>query len=436
MKVLVIGGGGREHALVWKLAQSPRVSRIFCAPGNAGIAELAQCVEIKPTDLESLAAFAATRRIALTVVGPEAPLCAGIVDVFESRGLKIFGPNKAAARLEGSKAFCKEILLKSNVPTAAAGIFSSAEAARDYIRKQGAPIVVKADGLAAGKGVVVAKSVEEAETAVAEIMEKRIFGDAGARVVIEECLEGEEASVMALVDGTTVKMLEPSQDHKRVLDGDTGPNTGGMGAYSPTSAVGEDSMNAVREIFARTLAGLRAENIEFKGVLYAGLMMTATGPKVLEFNARFGDPETQAVVPRMDFDLFDAMNAVVEGRLADFELKWKREAAACVVLASGGYPGDFARGKIITGLQEAAQLANVVVFHAGTKRALGNGKSPAVITDGGRVLGVTALSGDLKDALRRAYHAIGKIHFEGMQFRRDIGWREVRRASGCKNVGA
>lgn len=423
MKVLVIGNGGREHALVWKLAQSPRVSKIFCSPGNAGIFEQAQCVDIKPTDLGKLAAFAETERIDLTVVGPEAPLCAGIVDLFQSRGLRIFGPNKAAARMEGSKVFCKEILMKHKIPTAEAGIFSDANAARNYIRKKGAPIVVKADGLAAGKGVVVAKTVEEAEQAVADIMEKKIFGDAGQRVVVEECLEGEEASVMALVDGQSFKILEPSQDHKRVFDGDRGPNTGGMGAYSPTSVVGADSRDAVREIFSRTLEGLRAEGIEFKGVLYAGLMMTADGAKVLEFNARFGDPETQVVVPRMDFDLFEAMNAVVDGRLASFETKWKREAAACVVLASGGYPGEFAKGKIITGLQDAAQLPNVIVFHAGTKRVDGG----AVATDGGRVLGVTALSGDIKDALRRAYHAIGKISFEGMQFRRDIGWREVKR---------
>ncbi len=423
MKVLVIGGGGREHALVWKLAQSPRVSKIFGAPGNAGIAELAECVEIKATDLRKLAAFAQKEQMGLTVVGPEAPLCAGIVDLFESRGLKIFGPNKAAARLEGSKVFCKEILLKSKVPTAEAGIFSDASAARDYLRKKGAPIVVKADGLAAGKGVIVAKTVEAAQQAVAEIMEKKVFGDAGRTVVIEECLEGEEASLMALCDGKSVRVLEPSQDHKRVFDGDKGPNTGGMGAYSPTSTVDAEGMKQAQEIFARTLAGLRAEGVEFKGVLYAGLMMTAAGAKVLEFNARFGDPETQVVVPRMDFDLFDAMNAVADGRLADFEMKWKREAAVCVVLASGGYPGEFARGKGIAGLQDAMRLPNVVVFHAGTK----SGDDRAVVTDGGRVLGVTAFSGDIKDALRRAYHAIGKISFEGMQFRRDIGWREVKR---------
>jgi phosphoribosylamine--glycine ligase len=423
MKVLVIGGGGREHALVWKLAQSPRVSKIFCAPGNAGIAGLAQCADIKATDLEALAAYAHKQRIDLTVVGPEAPLCAGIVDLFETRGLKIFGPNKAAARLEGSKVFCKQMLLKFGVPTAEAGIFSDANAARDFIRKRGAPIVVKADGLAAGKGVVVAKTVEEAERAVVEIMEKKVFGDAGRRVVIEECLEGEEASVMALVDGKSFKILEPSQDHKRALDGDRGPNTGGMGAYSPTSAVDEAAMDEAREIFARTLAGLRSEGLSYKGVLYAGLMMTANGAKVLEFNARFGDPETQVVVPRMNFDLFDAMNAVADGRLEALELKWKREAAACVVLASGGYPGEFAKGKQITGLREAAQLSNVIVFHAGTKR----GAHDAVVTDGGRVLAVTALNGDVRGALRRAYQAIEKISFEGMHFRRDIGWREVQR---------
>jgi phosphoribosylamine--glycine ligase len=345
------------------------------------------------------------------------------VDLFETRGLKIFGPNKAAARLEGSKVFCKQMLLKFGVPTAEAGIFSDANAARDFIRKRGAPIVVKADGLAAGKGVVVAKTVEEAERAVVEIMEKKVFGDAGRRVVIEECLEGEEASVMALVDGKSFKILEPSQDHKRALDGDRGPNTGGMGAYSPTSAVDEAAMDEAREIFARTLAGLRSEGLSYKGVLYAGLMMTANGAKVLEFNARFGDPETQVVVPRMNFDLFDAMNAVADGRLEALELKWKREAAACVVLASGGYPGEFAKGKQITGLREAAQLSNVIVFHAGTKR----GAHDAVVTDGGRVLAVTALNGDVRGALRRAYQAIEKISFEGMHFRRDIGWREVQR---------
>jgi phosphoribosylamine--glycine ligase len=379
MNVLVIGSGGREHALVWKLAQSPGVEKIFCAPGNAGIADQAQCVPIKPTDLETLAAFAANEKVGLTVVGPEAPLCAGIADLFQSRGLRIFGPNKAAARIEGSKVFCKRLLLKYKIPTAAAEIFSDAAEARAFVsRNRGRPMVVKADGLAAGKGVVVATSTEEAQQAVAAIMEKKVFGEAGREVVIEECLEGEEASVMALTDGKTVKVLAASQDHKRVFDGDQGPNTGGMGAYSPASVVNESNRSVIDGIFSRVLSGLHSEGIEYRGVLYAGLMLTANGPKVLEFNARLGDPETQVVVPRMDFDLLEAMQAAVDGRLADFEMAWRRQTAVCVVLASGGYPGEFEKGKEIRGLREAAQLDNVVLFHAGTRRDSGQS---AVVTE-------------------------------------------------------
>ena len=422
MKILVIGGGGREHALVWKLSQSDRVTQLFCAPGNAGIAEQAECAPISATDIEKLVAFASEKRIDLTIVGPEAPLCAGIVDVFRAKGLRILGPSKAAAQLEGSKVFSKQLLLKYNVPTAAAESFDNAAAARARIRKFGAPVVVKADGLAAGKGVIVAQSVAEAEQAVEEIIVKRAFGEAGARVIVEECLQGEEVSVMALVSGRTVKVLATAQDHKRVFDGDRGPNTGGMGAYSPTPVVTGELSGRIHEIFHRTLAGLAAEGIEYRGVLYAGLMLTADGPKVLEFNCRFGDPETQVVAPRMDFDLVDAAVATADGKLDAMELRWKSEAAVCVVLAAGGYPGHYEKGKPIAGLKEAARLTNVCVFHAGTKL----GANGAVVTDGGRVLGVTALGDGIEDATRRAYDAVKRIQFDGMQHRKDIAARALR----------
>ncbi len=423
MRILVIGGGGREHALVWKLAQSKRVTKLFCAPGNPGIAELAECVPIAVTDIDRLAAFASENKIDLTIVGPEVPLCAGIADVFRAGGLRIFGPTRRAAQLEGSKVFCKRLLLKSGVPTARAEIFENAPAARAYVHKCGAPIVVKADGLAAGKGVSVAASVAEAEQAIVDIMERRVFGDAGAQVVIEECLRGEEASVMALVDGKSFRVLAPAQDHKRVFDGDRGPNTGGMGAYSPTPAVTESLSGDIDEIFSRTLHGLQAEGIEYRGVLYAGLMLTKDGLKVLEFNCRFGDPETQAVVPRMDFDLAHAAQATADGQLDKVELKWKPEPAVCVVMASGGYPGQFERGRPIEGLKEAAELANVTVFHAGTKR----GATGQIVTDGGRVLGVTALGANVEQAARRAYEAVERIHFDGAHFRRDIAARALRK---------
>ncbi|HUI06415.1 MAG TPA: phosphoribosylamine--glycine ligase [Verrucomicrobiae bacterium] len=423
MRILVVGSGGREHALVWKIAQSPHVTRLVCAPGNPGIADLAECVPIAATDVDRLAAFARENEIDLTVVGPEAPLCAGIADVFQSGGLRVFGPTRRAAQLEGSKVFCKRMLLKCGIPTAHADVFADAQRARDYLRQCGAPIVVKADGLAAGKGVVVARTIAEADQAIAEIMERRVFGDAGAQVVIEECLTGEEASVMALVDGATVRVLASSQDHKRAWDGDRGPNTGGMGAYSPTPAVGAELSGAIDDIFTRTLEGLRAEGIEYRGVLYAGLMLTNDGPKVLEFNCRFGDPETQAVVPRMDFDLASAASATADGRLGELELKWKPEPAVCVVMASGGYPGTFERGRPIEGLKAASELANVTVFHAGTKRGAGGG----IVTDGGRVLGVTALGADVERAARRAYEAVERIHFDGGYFRRDIAARAIRK---------
>jgi phosphoribosylamine--glycine ligase len=423
MKILVIGNGGREHALVWKIAQSQRVTKLFCAPGNAGIADLAECVPIPATDIDALAAFAAEHKIDLTIVGPEAPLCAGIVDVFQTRGLRIFGPNKRAARLEGSKVFTKQILLKYNVPTATAAIFDDADAARAHLRKVGAPIVVKADGLAAGKGVIVASSVEEAEQAIVNIMQEKVFGAAGAHVVIEECLRGEELSVMALVDGKSFQTLASAQDHKRALDGDHGPNTGGMGAYSPTPVLDKKLEAQVADIFQRTLVGLQAEGIEYHGVLYAGLMITERGPQVLEFNCRFGDPETQVVLPRLESDLVYAMEATIDGSLDRLNLAWKTDAAVCVVMAAGGYPGPYERGQPIAGLKQAAKSDNVCVFHAGTRRH----DDGRVVTDGGRVLGVTGLGDTVENAARRAYEAVEQIHFDGAHFRRDIAARAMRK---------
>ncbi|MGD1019025.1 MAG: phosphoribosylamine--glycine ligase [Verrucomicrobiia bacterium] len=423
MKILVIGNGGREHALVWKIAQSRRVTKLFCAPGNAGIADLAECVPIAATEIASLAAFAAGEKIDLTIVGPEAPLCAGIVDIFQTCHLRIFGPNQRAAQLEGSKVFTKQILLKYNVPTATAAVFDSADAARAHLRKVGAPIVVKADGLAAGKGVIVASSVEEAERAVGEIMEKKVFGSAGAQIVIEECLRGEELSVMALVDSKSFQTLASAQDHKRALDGDRGPNTGGMGAYSPTPVLDKKLDAPVADIFQRTLAGLRAEGIEYRGVLYAGLMITERGPQVLEFNCRFGDPETQVVLPRLESDLVDAMDATIDGSLDRLKLVWKTDAAVCVVMAAGGYPGQYKRGQPIAGLKQAANSDNVCVFHAGTRQD-DDGRT---VTDGGRVLGVTGLGDTIENAARRAYEAVEQIRFDGAHFRRDIAARAARK---------
>jgi phosphoribosylamine--glycine ligase len=423
MKILVVGNGGREHALVWKLAQSQRVTKLFCAPGNAGIADLAECVPIPATDIDALAAFAAEQKIDLTIVGPEAPLCAGIVDAFQARALRIFGPNKRAAQLEGSKVFSKQILLKYSMPTAAAAIFDSANAARAHLRKVGAPIVVKADGLAAGKGVTVASSIEEAERAIVEIMEQKIFGAAGAQVVIEECLRGEELSVMALVDGASFRMLASAQDHKRALDGDRGPNTGGMGAYSPTPVLDKKLDAQVADIFQRTLAGLQAEGIEYRGALYAGLMITERGPQVLEFNCRFGDPETQVVLPRLESDLVDAVEATINGSLDKLELAWTSDAAVCVVLAARGYPGPYERGQPIAGLKQAANSDKVCLFHAGTRRNV-DGQT---VTDGGRVLGVTGMGNTIETAARRAYQAVQQIHFDGAHFRRDIAARATRK---------
>lgn len=422
MKVLVIGSGGREHALVWKLAQSPKVEKVYGAPGNPGIAQIGECVNISPTDIKGLADFAEKEGIDLTVVGPEAPLVAGIVDEFESRGLKIFGPSKEAAKLEGSKAFSKEMMKKYGVPTADFEVFDDPEKAKEYIKEKGAPIVVKADGLAAGKGVVVAQSVEEAIEAIDKIMIEKVFGDAGNKVVVEDCLVGEEASYLVVTDGENFIPLATAQDHKAVFDGDKGPNTGGMGAYSPAPVLSKEMEKEVQEkVIKPILRGMREEGHPFKGILYAGLMITEEGPKVLEFNVRFGDPEAQIILRRLKTDLVDVCQSVIEGKLID-SLEWIPETAICVVLASKGYPGKYEKGKVITGIEEAEKIDNVVVFHAGT--AIKDGK---LVTNGGRVLNVTALGKDIVEARENVYKAIEKIHFDGMHYRKDIGLKALKR---------
>ncbi len=424
MKVLVVGSGGREHALVWKIAQSPLVDKIYCAPGNAGTAELAENVAIKADDLQALKEFALKNKIDLTVVGPEAPLVAGIVNLFEKEGLRVFGPRSEAARIEGSKVFCKQIMAKYDVPTAQSGIFTKAAEAIAYINEMGAPIVVKADGLAAGKGVIVAQTKDEAIEAVKLIMEKKEFGSAGEKVVIEECLVGEEASIIAFTDGKSIVPLASSQDHKRIFDNDQGPNTGGMGAYSPAPVVTDRLMEQIDvEILKPFVAGLRQEGIVYKGVLYAGVMVTKQGPKVLEFNARFGDPETQPILMRMKSDIVPIFEAIIDGKLDDREILWDERAAVCVVLAAGGYPGKYEKGKPISGLDKIDQLDDVMVFHAGTGY-----EGRGVVTAGGRVLGVTALGDGIKFAVDKAYRAVKMIKFDGMQYRKDIGKKALKHA--------
>ncbi|MBN1558226.1 MAG: phosphoribosylamine--glycine ligase [Lentisphaerae bacterium] len=416
MKILIVGGGGREHALAWKCASDDGAAALYCAPGNAGTAALATNVPLNADDVDGLARWAAEQRPDLTVVGPEAPLCAGLTDRLEAEGLRVFGPTAAAARLEGSKAFAKEIMQAAGTPTAAAQRFTDAGRARQYVRETGAPVVIKADGLAAGKGVIVCDTVEAAEDAVDRVLTERAFGAAGSCLLVEECLTGEEVSILALVDGEHVQLLASSQDHKRVFNNDEGPNTGGMGAYSPAPAAGEALWPVIREqVFDRTLAELKRRGIAYKGVLYAGLMLTADGPKVLEYNCRFGDPETQAILPRVAGGLVPALNACIDGTLDRTPLAWRDEACVCVVMASGGYPGRYRKGCVITGLNEADALEDVVVFHAGTRLQDGD-----TVTAGGRVLGVTALGAALEDAVRRAYYAISKITFDQAQYRTDI----------------
>ncbi len=425
MKVLVVGAGGREHALVWKLTQSPAVTKLYAAPGNAGIAGLAECVDLSVSEVRRLAEFAERHRIDLTVVGPELPLTLGIVEEFERRGLRIFGPGREAAALEGSKVFAKRFMKRHGIPTGFHQAFDRPEDARRYIREVGAPIVVKADGLAAGKGAIVCPTVEEALDAVGMIMEARAFGDAGNQVVVEEFLRGEEASFLAFTDGTTVLPLASSQDHKAVFDEDRGPNTGGMGAYSPAPVVTEAVHRKVMErVMVPTVKGMAAEGRPYRGVLYAGLMIQDGEPRVLEFNARLGDPEAQPLLVRMASDLVPVLEAALEGRLHEVPIAWRPEPAVCVVLAAGGYPGPYEKGKPISGLQVAARLKDVVVFHAGTALARGQ-----VVTAGGRVLGVTAVGSPLGTAIDRAYRAVRTIRWEGMHFRTDIGRKALERGA-------
>jgi phosphoribosylamine--glycine ligase len=442
MRVLVVGGGGREHTYVWKIAQSQMVDKVYCVPGNAGIAQTplrgtkqsAECRNIKlGGDFSSLADFVQSEDIDLTVVGTEAPLAEGLVDQFASRGLRVFGPSMSAAELESSKSFAKNLMSKYNIPTAEYQVFHNPEEATDYINKVGAPIVVKANGLAAGKGVLICKTKNEALQAIQDIMVKKVFGAAGDTVVIEEFLQGEEATFTALTDGETVLPMVTSQDHKPVFDGDRGLNTGGMGAYSPAPVVTEEMHHRImKEIVEPTIRGMANEGRRFIGILYAGLMIDAkglpvsrgqVGLKVLEFNCRLGDPEAQVILPRLESDLIPALEACIDGTLHQIQLEWKSEPAVCVVMASGGYPQEYEKGKVITGLMEAEAMNDVVVFHAGTA----TNQNGDIITNGGRVLGVTALGRDIKTAITRAYEAVGKIHFDKVHYRRDIGHRAINR---------
>ena len=423
MKVLVIGGGGREHALVWKLSQSKRVDEIFCCPGNAGISELARCVDLDQNDHQALLDFVRYEWIDLTIVGPEAPLSAGVVDVFQKDGRKVLGPTRHAAQLESSKVFAKEFMRRHGIPTAEYRTFTSYIHAEEYVRMKGAPIVIKADGLAAGKGVIVAGTVDEAIDALRLIMKDRAFGEAGNRVVVEECLTGEEASYLVFTDGETILPMASSQDHKRVFDNDQGPNTGGMGAYSPAPVVTPEVERKIMErVIKPTIRGMAEEGVRFKGILYAGLMIRDGEPSVLEFNCRFGDPEAQPILMRLKSDLLEIALAISEERLSSLTLQWRPEAAVCVVAASGGYPGSYEKGKVITGLEDLKGDDNVVVFHAGTAFSDGN-----VVTAGGRVLGVTAIGEDIRAARDNAYRAMEKIHFEGMHYRKDIANRAIAR---------
>lgn len=423
MKILVIGSGGREHGLVWKLVQSARATKVYCAPGNGGIAAEAECLPVDVKSLESLVALAQQIRPDLTVVGPELPLSLGVVDEFTRRGWRIFGPTKAAAQLESSKSFAKEFLQRHHIPTAHYAICLSVEEVRSALTHFHTPVVVKADGLAAGKGVVIARSKEEAQAVAGEMLSGKMVGEAGARVVLEECLQGDELSFLVLSDGERVAPLVAAQDHKRAGDGDTGPNTGGMGAYS-TPRIIDDQMRdwLVNHIARPVVAGMKAEGTEYRGILYCGLMMTARGPMVLEFNCRFGDPEAQPILMRLESDLVEALEASIEGRVSEGDFRWSADSSVCVVMASGGYPGTFDVGKKIAGLEQAERIEGVKVFHAGTSKREG-----AYYTSGGRVLGVTARAADLESAVDRAYRAVASIGFEGAHYRKDIAARARKR---------
>ena len=416
MKILIVGSGGREHAIAWKLAQSPKVDKIYCAPGNAGIADVAECIDVKAEDIQGICKAAKEKEIDMAVIGPEVPLAMGITDELEKVGVKTFGPNKKCSQLEASKAFTKSFLARHDIPTAKYKEYTDKDALMADIGIYGYPMVLKADGLAAGKGVVLAENAEEAATAIEEMMGSRVFGDAADKVVVEECLVGVEASCLCFVDENTIVPMESAQDYKRIFDGDKGPNTGGMGTYSPSLMFTEEVEKRVMdEILLPTLEGFKKDGLDFKGVLFVGLMLTEDGPKVIEFNNRFGDPETLSVLMRLDTDLYEIFEAVCDNRLADIDIKWKDERAVCVVLASGGYPGDYEKGKVITGLDSVDD--GVVVFHAGTKF----NEDGDVVTAGGRVLGVTTTGKTHDEARAKAFENVKKISFEGMQYRNDIG---------------
>ncbi len=423
MKALVIGSGGREHTVVWKLSQSRHIDKIYCCPGNAGISDIAECIDVDGDNFYALADFAKYEGIDLTIVGPEAPLTKGIVDVFEKNGKKIMGPSSRASQLEGSKVFAKDTMRRYGIPTAEYKVFTSYLHAEDYVRMKGAPIVIKADGLAAGKGVIVADTVDEAVSGLKLIMKDRAFGDAGNRVLVEECIQGEEASFMAFTDGKTILPMVSSQDHKRIFDDDKGPNTGGMGAYSPAPVITPELETVIMEkVMKPTVKGLHSDGIKYKGILYAGIMIRDGKPYVLEFNCRLGDPETQPVLSRLKTDFVDICLAITDERLSSLNLEWTPESSVCVVLSSKGYPGTYEKGKVITGLDDVKKIKDVMVFHAGTSF-----NKNKLVTSGGRVLGVTAVGSDIKDAKEKAYKAIEKIHFDGMHYRKDIADRAIKR---------
>ncbi|MFC1570191.1 phosphoribosylamine--glycine ligase [Candidatus Omnitrophota bacterium] len=424
MKILVIGSGGREHTLCWKLRQSPSVTEIYCSPGNGGTAQNAENVDLNVEEHETVVNFCKNKRIDLVVVGPEAPLALGLSDDLEHAGISVFGPSYAAARLESSKIFAKEIMGRYNVPTASFRIFDDFKKAEEHIREVGAPIVVKAYGLAAGKGVIVATSVEEAVEAAKEMLVDKKFGSAGQKIIVEECLKGEEASILVITDGENIIPLASSQDHKRVGDGDTGPNTGGMGAYSPAPVITDELFNQIIDTAVKpTIEGLKSEGILYKGVLYAGLMMTEDGPKVLEYNVRFGDPETQVILPRIKSDFAEILMAAAKGDLSGKKIDWDEREYVCVVLASGGYPGSYEKGKVISGIKEAEETG-AIVFHAGT-----NGSDGEIFTSGGRVLNVVGMGESIKEAIDNTYSAVVKISFDGMHYRKDIGHRALSRVT-------
>ncbi len=417
MKVLVVGGGGREHTIVWKLSQSPKVDKIYCAPGNAGIATLAECVAIKATDVDAMVDFAVKTKVDMVMVAPDDPLVLGMVDAMEAKGIRAFGPRANAAIIEGSKVFSKDLMKKYNIPTAKYEVFDNADAAIEYLQTAPIPTVIKAEGLALGKGVIIAQTLEEAEKAVHEMMEDKVFGNAGSRIVIEEFLTGPEVSVLAFTDGKTIKPMVSAQDHKRAYDNDEGLNTGGMGTFSPSriydEKMAEECMN---NIFLPTMNAMNAEGRTFKGVLYFGLMATKDGVKVIEYNCRFGDPETQVVLPRLESDLYEIFDAIIDERLNEVDIKWRDGGAVCVVAASGGYPVKYESGFEITGIEDAEALGDITVFHAGTKAVDGK-----IVTAGGRVLGVTAVAESLDAAIKKAYEGVEKVHFDKMHYRKDIG---------------